>query len=89
MKELWEFSILQCINSTGKEVCLKEIYDKINKFVKLKPEHLKKQYGRPAYQHQIRRHITNLRRSGDLIWKSRGHYSLTEKGRVRLKSIHR
>ena len=87
---MWELSILQCINSIGKKVCVEEIYDKINKFLKLKPEHLKKQYdGRPAYQHQIRSHIANLWQSGDLIKKSRDHYSLTDKGRERLKSIHR
>ncbi len=84
MRERWEYSILQCINSLGGEACLKDIYDKISDFIELTEEHRKKEYGRPAYQHQIRRHITNLCRSGGLNKISKGCYSLTEEGQERL-----
>ena len=84
MREMWEYSILQCFNSLGGRAYLRQIYDKIGNFVELTEEHLKIEYRRPAYHHQIRRHITNLCRSGDLVKISRGYYSLTKKGRERL-----
>lgn len=85
MKEMWEYSILQCIASLGGKAYLKQIYAEIGKFVSLTKEHWKVEYGRPAYQHQVRSHIANLNQSGHLIKILRGLYSLTEKGQERLK----
>ena len=84
MREMWEYSILQCINSLGGGADLQQMYNKIPDFIELTKEHWKEKYGRPAYQHQIRSHIANLCQSGDLVRISRGCYSLTEKGRERL-----
>ena len=75
----WEVAIFKCINSLGGKAYLKQIYENIGNFIELKEKHFKKQYGRPAYQHQIRSHIVNLCQSGELINLSRGFYSLTEK----------
>ena len=63
---------------------LERIYKKIPDFIELNENHRKEQYGRPAYQHQIRSHIANLCQSGNLINISRGEYSLTEKGKEKL-----
>lgn len=76
----WERAILKSIKSLGGEAGLQEIYKKFLDFKQhLTEEHLRITYGRPAYQHQVRRRITNLRRAGELIRISRGHYSLREK----------
>ncbi len=84
MKEMWEYSILQCIDSLGGKADLQQIYKKIPYFIELSDEHWKKTYGRPAYQHQIRSHITNLCQSGNLAKISRGCYSLTGNGQETL-----
>jgi len=80
MKERWEYSILQCINSLGGKADLQKIYKTIPDFIELTEEHWKETYRRPAYQHQIRSHITNLCQAEDLIRESRGYYSITKKG---------
>jgi restriction endonuclease Mrr len=84
MKERWEYSIFQCIDALGGKANLQEIYKKITDFIELTEEHLKESYERPAYQHQIRSHITNMCQSGELTKISRGCYSLTKKGREKL-----
>lgn len=92
MKEMWEYSILQCIDSLGGKAYLDQIYKEISEFIELTKEHWKEQYGRPTYQNQIRSHIANLCQSGNLDKISRGEYSLTEKGKEKLlreKSIER
>ena len=55
-------------------------------FVGLGPENLRKTNygGRPAYQHQVRSHLTNLTQSGDLKKLDRGVYSITAAGRKRI-----
>ena len=89
MRERWELSILQCINSLGGRSCLKGIYDKISDFVELTEDHRKEEYGRPAYHNQIRSHITNLCQSGEITKISRGCYSLTEKGQKKVSKDER
>lgn len=84
MKEMWEYFILRCIDLLGGGAYLKQIYKKIPEVIDLTEDHLKEQYGRPAYQNQIRSHIANLCQSGNLDKISRGEYSLTEKGRKKL-----
>ena len=79
----WEIAILESIKSLGGEARLQQIYKRLPDFKHVTEEHLRITYGRPAYQHQARRHITNLRRAGELIWISRGRYFLTEKGMKR------
>lgn len=84
MKEMWEYFILRCIDSLGGKVYLEQIYKKIPEFIELNEDHWKEQYGRPAYQHQIRSHIANLCQSGNLDKISRGEYSLTGEGKEKL-----
>lgn len=84
MKEMWEYFILRCIGSFGGKAYLEQIYKKIPEFIELNEDHRKEQYGRPAYQNQIRSHIANLCQSGNLDKISRGEYSLTEKGKEKL-----
>jgi hypothetical protein len=84
---IWEVAILTCINSLHGEADLQEIYKHIGNFIILEKRHLEEtRYGgRPAYQHQVRSHITNLCQAGDLIRISIGRYSLTKKGQKRIK----
>jgi hypothetical protein len=85
MKEMWEISILKCYKFFGGRCYNKDIYEKIKDYVELKEEHLKKQYGRPAYCNQIRKHIANLCESGDLRKIDDGYHEITEKGLNRLE----
>ena len=68
------------------EVDLRDIYRDIGSFIELTSEHLEATQwgGRPAYQHQVRSHITNLCQAGYLIKVSRGRYLITEKGCQRI-----
>jgi hypothetical protein len=83
---VWEIAILKCIEALGGNAALQHIYGALGKFKQLSPTHLKATIhgGRPAYQHQVRSHISNLCASGELVRMSRGNYSLTEKGRKRI-----
>ena len=83
---VWEIAILKSINSLGGEAQLQKIYEKLPDFIKLTEEDLRetKWGGRPAYQHQVRSHITNLCQVDELVKVSRGCYSLTEKGLRRI-----
>ena len=86
MKTSWEVAILKCINTLGGKASLTEIYQKIGEFILLNEYHLRKTIwgGRPAYQHQIRSHLSNLCDSGDIYRISRGFYSITAKGHNRI-----
>jgi len=91
---VWEIAILKSIKSLGGKAELQQIYNRLFNFKKMTKKHLRITYGRPAYQNQVRKHITNLCRAGELIWISRGRYSLTEKGTRRIninkkKDLHR
>ena len=83
---VWETAILKTINSLGGEAGLQQIYERLTIFIKLTEKDLRKTEwgGRPAYQHQVRSHITNLCQAGELGRVSRGRYSLTEKGQGRI-----
>jgi DNA-binding transcriptional regulator PaaX len=81
----WEFAILEVISGLGGNGCLQEIYIKREEFYPLSEHALRETVygGRPAYQHQVRSHISNLCEKGDLVRLERGCYSLTENGRRR------
>jgi len=83
---VWEIAILKSIKSLGGEAELQQIYERLRSFIQLTEKDLRSTEwgGRPAYQHQVRSHITNLCQSGELCRVSRGRYSLTEKGKKRI-----
>lgn len=81
---MWEYFILRCIDLLGGKAYLEQIYKKVPDLIELNKDHWKEQYGRPAYHHQVRSHVSNLCQSGDLVKISRGHYSLTGKGKEKL-----
>jgi len=87
---VWEIAILKSINLLGGEAGLQQIYNKLADFIQLTEEHLRKTKwgGRPAYQHQVRSHITNLCQAGELARISRGRYSLTKKGLRRINILN-
>ncbi len=82
----WEFAILQAIGKLGGSACLRQIYAEIERAEPLSVEHLRttKHGGRPAYQHQVRSHVSNMCQNGDLRLIKRGCYSLTESGRQKI-----
>ena len=75
----WEFAILQAIGKLGGSACLKQIYSELERAEPLSSEHLRatERGGRPAHQHQVRSHISNMCQNDDLSWVKRGCYSLT------------
>jgi hypothetical protein len=85
---IWEVTILRIVLSLGGTVDLQQIYRSLEngKFMRLTEHDLRETqwHSRPAYQHQVRSHISNLAQAGDLAKISRGVYSITEKGRQRI-----
>jgi hypothetical protein len=83
----WELAVLQAVAQLGGQATLAGIYSHLEHLLPLTAHHLRptRWSGRPAYQHQVRSHISNLRQAGALRWVSRGMYALTSSGRVRLE----
>ena len=89
---VWEVAILKSIASFGSTASLQQIYERIHSFIKMTDNDLKETQwgGRPAYQHQIRSHISNLCQEGSLRRLSRGRYALTQQGKNRIeRNSHR
>ena len=90
---IWEEAILKSLDSLGGEADLQEIYKRLPDFIELSKEHLKptKWGGRPAYEYQVRSHITNLCQAGQLVRvgmnRIPARYSLTEHGRRRIIGV--
>jgi len=84
--EGWEIAILKCINSLGGKAYLKQAYENIDKFIQLTgyDKRSTNYGGRPAFEHQVRSHISNLCEKNDLQWLMRGYYMITERGRRRI-----
>ncbi|MDO9528501.1 MAG: winged helix-turn-helix domain-containing protein [Syntrophales bacterium] len=87
---VWEIAILRSIEARGGSGNTKEIYAELEsgKFITLNENDLRETVygGRPAYQHQVRSHLSNMRQAGDLRRVKRGTYALTEKGLQRVRS---
>lgn len=88
---IWEIAILKAIHQLGGQATLRQLYNGLHGMIHLTPNHLKATVhgGRPAYQHQVRSHVTNLCQADELIWVSRGCYAITAKGRARLARLGR
>ena len=81
----WEFAILEVVYHLGRKGCLQEIYAQLEEHYPLSEHALGETVygGRPAYQHQVRSHISNLCQKQDLVRIERGCYSLTGVGEKR------
>ena len=88
---IWEIAVLKSIEHRGGHANNQQVYADMEsgKFITLHPDHLRAtEYGgRPAYQHQVRSHLTNLLETGDLVRPLRGNYKLTAQGRRRLSAV--
>jgi len=86
---VWEIAILKSVESRGGSATTKEIYTilETGKYIQMNESHKRKTIygGRPAYQHQVRSHLSNLLQAGDLNRISRGTYSLSKQGYNRIK----
>jgi hypothetical protein len=84
----WEYHILEKISDLGGSACLKQIYDVIehDRSFRLSADQRRRTaYGnRPAYQHQVRSHLSNLLPKDEVIRIKRGCYQMTEKGQARI-----
>ena len=81
----WGFAILEAIHSLGSEASLSEVYSVLEQHFPLTGQDQKETIysRRPAYQHQVRNHISNLCQHGSLVRQRRGHYSLSHQGTQR------
>lgn len=85
----WEIAILKSIANRGGEADTQQIYTDMESgaFISLTENDLRiTKYGdRPAYQHQVRSHLSNLMQSKDIHKVSRRVYSITAKGMRRIR----
>ncbi|MGO8761120.1 MAG: hypothetical protein ACLP2P_04705 [Desulfobaccales bacterium] len=85
---VWELTILKIIMSIGGKAGLQQIYRSLENgtFMTLTEDHLRETQWqrRPAYQHQVRSHVSNMAQAGDLLKVSTGVYAITDKGRQRI-----
>jgi hypothetical protein len=85
----WQRAILEVVaESPQGQADLQRIYAGLQALLQLSPEHLRptRYGGRPAYQHQVRSHVTDLCQVRQLEHLSRGFYGITRIGRLRLSS---
>jgi hypothetical protein len=86
---VWEIAILKSIDYRGGEADTQQIYTDMESgtFISLNGNDLRTtKYGdRPAYQHQVRSHLSNLTQSKNIQKVSRGVYSITAKGMRRIR----
>ena len=74
-KITWEIAILDILKNRGNsETDLEYIYSKIPDYIVLDGDHLKVTYGQTNFKHQVRRHLTNLVRRGEISRVNKGTY---------------
>ena len=87
---VWELTILRIIESLGGTAGLQQVFRSLESgsFMALTEDHLRetKWQQRPAYQHQVRKHASNLAKAGDLTNVSWGVYAITDKGKQRISA---
>ena len=85
----WEEAILCAYDAVGGCSNNERIYTGVGKFKPLTKAHLRvtSHGGRTAFVHQVRKHITNLVRKGDLVRLTEAdNCCLTDAGRLRAAS---
>ncbi len=80
----WREAILRCVVAREGTAHCQDIYKDVGKFISLSPSHLRdtRYGGRPAYQHEVRSYLSNLRRDGALNLVQRGTYKITAFGKA-------
>jgi hypothetical protein len=83
----WEIEILNAVENLGREANLQVIYNYLEKNPCLTQHdrHPTHRGGRPAYQHQVRSHISNLYQALDLTRVARDRYRITPQGLGRIE----
>ena len=84
---IWEITILKIIVVNAGKASLNHIYSELPKYINLTTKHKKITYKVPNYHHQTRAHVDDLLDGGDLIRVSRGIYSITQRGRLRIGNM--
>ena len=82
----WHLAILRAFAETRDGASLQDVYRRLPSLIELTRDHLRptKHGGRPAFQHQVRSHVTDLRQAAQLRQLARGRYAITALGRARL-----
>jgi hypothetical protein len=87
----WEYHILEKLYELGGSACLKDIYSAIENdhSFRLSVEQRRRTvYGnRPAFQHQVRSHVSNLVKKNQVTRVKRGCYELTTEGEARFVEL--
>jgi len=83
--ENMETALLRIINNRGLQVSNSQIYKALEdgNYFKLQDQHLRATIygGRPAYRHEVRSYLANLRKKGLIKRVSRGECEITESGK--------
>ncbi len=74
----WERLVVSAIESLGGEAHLQDIYSWLVECAQLTDKHLRSTQhgGRPAYQHQVRSHLSNLCQRGTVMRVRTAVYAL-------------
>lgn len=84
---IWEITILKIVEVNAGTASLNHLYSVIPQYINLTTKHKLITYKAPAYHHQTRAHVDDLLGSGDLIRVSRGVYTITPQGRLRIGNM--
>ena len=78
MTSSWEIALVEILRANGKEMPLREIYDKMRQTNLVTSQYLIhwKPGGQPKYQCWIRRYLTNLAQRGEVQRVGRGIYKI-------------
>ena len=89
VSETWEVTILRIMQELGSSADLSHVYRALEEGPSLTANDLRetKWGGRPAYQHQVRSHVSNLCKAKQLRNVARGRYEITPEGRARLDGL--
>lgn len=87
---VWKVAILKAIQALGGIATNRVLYQELEsgRFISLSAEDLRttKWDKRPAYQNQVRSHLSNLVKTGDLKREQEGVYAITPLGKKRIKA---
>lgn len=74
----WQEAIMECFKELNGKATNQEIYESVGRHILLNEEHLKIVYNQLNYRHQVRRHLTDLRRKNLILPLKRGCNVLAE-----------
>ena len=87
MKYDWELNILKCFVDLGGHAWNYKLYAALDQRIALEPHHMRPQWGnRPAFENQVRSHLSNLCDKHQLLKIRSGLHVITQTGNARANS---